>query len=105
MNFGERIKQLRLEKDMRQEDLAKIINVHRATIGKYENNERFPDLEILEALADYFKVTVDYLLGRSDIRNPYDKDNIKSCNEDECFTLDELEKFLKYKRNQTTEKN
>ena len=28
-----------------QEDLAKIINVHRATIGKYENNERFPDLE------------------------------------------------------------
>lgn len=72
MTFGERLQHLRHEKKILQEDLAKVINVHRATVGKYENNLRFPDQEILQKIARYFDVSLDYLLAHSDIRNPYD---------------------------------
>ena len=70
MDFGERLKQLRTELRMRQEDIAVIVKVHRATIGKYETNERFPDKETLIALSKFFNVSVDYLLGLTDIREP-----------------------------------
>lgn len=71
MTFGDKIKKLRLEHDLRQEDLAKIIKVHRATIGKYETNERFPDKDVLKNLADYFDISVDYLLGRTNNRKEF----------------------------------
>lgn len=71
MIFGKRLRDLRLERKLRQEDLAKIIKVHRATIGKYETEERFPDKETLLILANYFNVSVDFLLGRSDVRQNY----------------------------------
>ncbi len=70
MDFAERLKQLRSESNLRQEDLATIISMHRATIGKYETNERFPDKETLIALSKFFNVSVDYLLGITDIRLP-----------------------------------
>lgn len=72
MNFGQRLRELRAEKKMRQEDLANVLKVHRATVGKYETNERSPDKETLQLLADYFNVSIDYLLGRTDIRNAYE---------------------------------
>lgn len=71
MTFGKRLRDLRLEKKLRQEDLAKILNVHRATIGKYETEERFPDKESLLILANFFNVSVDFLLGRSDTHKSY----------------------------------
>jgi transcriptional regulator with XRE-family HTH domain len=64
VTFGERLKKLREEKSMRQEDLANLINVHRATIGKYETNERSPDKDTIILLSDLFNVTTDFLLGR-----------------------------------------
>jgi transcriptional regulator with XRE-family HTH domain len=54
---------------MTQEDLAKILKVSRATVGRYETDERFPDKDILKKIADFFDVSVDYLLGRTDKRN------------------------------------
>lgn len=74
MQFGNRLKQLRLSKKLTQEEVANIINVHRATVGKYETEERFPDKETLHKLADFFNVSVDYLLGRTDNPNPYKDD-------------------------------
>jgi len=73
MTFGERLKQLRLELNLRQEDISEIIKVHRATIGKYEANERFPDKDILVTLSKFFNVSTDYLLGLTDIREPIDE--------------------------------
>jgi len=70
MTFGERLKQLRLNLNLRQEDIAEVVNVHRATIGKYEANERFPDKDILITLSKFFNVSIDYLLGLTDIREP-----------------------------------
>lgn len=70
MNFGERLKQLRTELNLRQEDISIIVKVHRATIGKYETNERFPDKDTLVTLSKFFNVSIDYLLGLTDIREP-----------------------------------
>lgn len=63
--FGDPLAELRQDKKLTQKQLAKIIYVTPGTICNYENNVRYPDVEKLVALADYFDVTVDYLLGRS----------------------------------------
>lgn len=63
--FGNMLEALRLEKGLSQADLAKEIYVSSGTISNYENGVHYPDIEKLIALADYFHVSVDYLLGRS----------------------------------------
>ena len=68
--FGDRLKELRLEKDLTQPAFGKIFNVEKGTVSNWENENRFPDKNTLKALADYFDVSLDYLLGRSDIRKP-----------------------------------
>lgn len=70
-----RIKELRKEKGMTQAELAKILNVSDRSVGFYETGERDPDTETLNKLANFFDVSVDYLLGRTDIRNPYIPDD------------------------------
>ena len=72
--FGERLKTLREDRDLKQKDLAKFIGVSDRTIGMYEQERREPDFEILKKIADYFNVTVDYLLGRTDNPNIEIKD-------------------------------
>lgn len=69
MSFGSRLRQLRLENNMTQEDLSKKLNVSRATVGRYETDERFPDKDILKNIADTFNVSIDYLLERTNLRN------------------------------------
>ena len=65
MTFGERLKELRIKNNLRQADLAVQISVQRATIGKYETNERKPDIDTLVLIANYFDVSTDFLLGRN----------------------------------------
>lgn len=69
MSFGDRLRKLRLENNMTQENLSKKLNVSRATVGRYETDERFPDKNLLKKIADIFEVSIDYLLGRTDNRN------------------------------------
>lgn len=68
--LGNRLKNLREEKDLYQKDLAKIFGISAGAIGLYENNRRTPDMELLKEMAEYFNVSTDYLLGKSDLRNP-----------------------------------
>ncbi|HLR34674.1 MAG TPA: helix-turn-helix transcriptional regulator [Tissierellales bacterium] len=75
MSFGERLKQVRENNNLTREDLANKLNISYSAISKYETNIRFPDQETLSKIADLFNVTTDYLLGRSDIPNPYMKEN------------------------------
>lgn len=76
MSFGNRLRNLRLEMGLTQEELAKKLNVSRATVGRYETNERFPDKNILNSIADIFKVSIDYLLERTDEKDlSYKKDS------------------------------
>lgn len=64
-----RIKFLREEKGLYQKDLAKLLDVSIPAINYYENEKRALDTESASKLADYFNVSIDYLLGKSDIRN------------------------------------
>lgn len=64
MNIGERIAQLRKNRSMSQFQLAKTLNIATSTLGMYETNKRKPNMEMLEKLADFFGVSIDYLLGR-----------------------------------------
>lgn len=68
--FGERFKNLRKEKGLTQPELAKIFHTTKSSISKYENNKSLPEVETLKEYADYFKVSIDYLLGKTDIKNP-----------------------------------
>ena len=61
-----RLKKLRKERKISQLKLAIDLNMNQNSISRYENMEREADYETLIAFADYFDVSVDYLLGRSD---------------------------------------
>lgn len=63
MDFGKRLKQLREEKGLIQQDIADLLNVGRATIAGYETKGKQPDFDKLTKLAGFFGVTTDYLLG------------------------------------------
>ncbi len=73
MSFPNRLKQLRNEKGLYQKELADILGVSRPTITQYENGTRTPDHETLNKIADYFNISLDYLLGRGSERTPADK--------------------------------
>ena len=66
MNFKTRLKQLRNERKINQRELAKYLNVAPSTISMYENGQREPNFEVLEVLADFFNVDMNYLLGKTD---------------------------------------
>lgn len=72
MLFGERLRHLRESKGLEREELAKILNLGYHAIAKYENNERFPSQDTLVKIADFFKVSIDYLLGRSNTQQTSD---------------------------------
>jgi len=65
--FCERLRSLRLEKDLNQADVAKVMNVVLGTISNWERGLSSPNIAELKQLADYFDVTADYLLGRSEL--------------------------------------
>lgn len=74
---GNRIKLLREEKQIRQDELAKILSISPSAVGMYERDEREPNDEITLKIAEYFEVSTDYLLGKSDARNPEKVDENK----------------------------
>lgn len=65
-----RLKQLRVEKGLLQSDIAKVLGVSDRAVGFYESGKRDMGTETLGILSNFFEVTIDYLLGKSDERNP-----------------------------------
>lgn len=66
IKFKERLKELRLEKELSQDELAKALHINQRSISNWETGVRQPDYETLALIAEYFSVTTDYLLGISD---------------------------------------
>ncbi|MDD2492156.1 MAG: helix-turn-helix transcriptional regulator [Bacteroidales bacterium] len=64
--FGERVKTLRIKRNIKQSELGKIVGLSDNAISDIERGYRLTTMEKLEALADYFEVSVDYLMGRTD---------------------------------------
>jgi len=91
--FGKRLKSLRESKDLTQQDLADILKVSVGTIGMYEIDKRLPNNKNSEKLADYFGVSLDYLLGRTD--DPTPVCDVNQDLYDEHNYNEELEAFLK----------
>lgn len=83
MSFGDRIKKLRIEKKWTQEYVCEKLNISPGALSRYETSMYEPkSLELIKDFADLFQVSTDYLLGKSDIRNPekeidFDPDKIR----------------------------
>lgn len=67
--FRLRIKELREEKGLSQKKLAEALGVSPGTIGNWESGIREPNFDMVTKVAEFFQVTVDYLLGQSNVRN------------------------------------
>ena len=101
--LGARIKLLREELGLKQEDLAKKLSVSTSAIGMYERDLREPNNELTLKIANFFNVSIDYLLGKTDIRNPEEIKNIKFANAGGLDTegldnedLEELQRQIDY---------
>ncbi|WP_370852220.1 helix-turn-helix domain-containing protein [Megasphaera elsdenii] len=60
-----RVKELRKQKHITQEELGKVLDIQKAAISKYENGRAEPSTEVLKKMSAYFGVSIDYLLGNS----------------------------------------
>ncbi|QCH27958.1 helix-turn-helix domain-containing protein [Clostridium tyrobutyricum] len=88
MSLGQRIKHLREELDLTQEELGKILNVSKPTISRYEADTNEPNTETLKTIAKYFNVSTDYLLENTNIKNTYssaDKISESVCEDPELY--------------------
>lgn len=68
--LGERIKQLRTEYEMTQEEFGKLFGVTKYAVSLYESGKSVPNDEIKKKMAEYFGVSLDWLMGISNVRNP-----------------------------------
>ena len=68
MVIGDRLKALREQNHLRQDQVARLVGVERPTVSLWENDLRQPSYQTLVRLANLFGVTTDYLLGRTDDR-------------------------------------
>ncbi len=64
--FGKRLKKLREEKNLTQNQLAEQLSVNRDALAKWETDRAFPDLIMIKSIAEFFDISTDYLLGKDD---------------------------------------
>ena len=73
-----RLRDLREDADLRQQDLAELLHCSQVCYSFYENGQRDIPTEVLLKLAEYYGTSVDYLLGRTDERTPYPDNNTQN---------------------------
>lgn len=66
-SFAQVFKDLRAKSKLTQQEMADKLNISRSSVGMYESGEREPSFELLEQIADYFNVDMNYLLGKSEL--------------------------------------
>ena len=71
--YQNRLRDLREDKDLKQTDIANLLTVHQTTYSDYELNKLNIPVSVLHTLADFYGVSVDYLLGRTNRKEPYPK--------------------------------
>ena len=67
--LGKRLKQLRIEMDLSQQDLSDELGIARSTISSWEASSRTPEISTISELSDYFNVPIDYLVGKSNMKS------------------------------------
>lgn len=88
--IGSRIKELRLSKELTQEEFGRIFGIVKSTVSLYENNNSTPNDQIKKEICKYFNVTLDYLAGVSNQRT----EEVASHQQEDVFSLTEDEKEL-----------
>lgn len=68
-SFGQRLRELRTENNLTQEELAKHFGLHKTRISQYELDKRQADDDMKKKFAIYFNVSLDWLMGLTDVRN------------------------------------
>jgi len=71
--YQNRLRDLREDKDLKQKNLADLLQVHQTTYSDYELGRLNIPISVLHALADFYGVSIDYLLGRTNEKQPYPK--------------------------------
>lgn len=89
-----RLKELREQKNLTQAQLSKFLNISASTIGMYEQGRRFPDENLLKHISQYFNVSIDYLLGLTNIPNTID-DYIQKSNTNSYHINDDEQTLIK----------
>lgn len=108
MTFGERFKELRLDKNLKQQELADNFNriygytFSKSSISQYENNKRRPETDALIDFAKYFNVSIDYLVGLSENKNPCVENEVSVTNKD---ILDNIKGLFLYSKINRKEKD
>lgn len=104
MKFCDRLKQLREEKGLTQKEFAHILNINRANIAGYESQGKEPNFDRLKEFAEFFDVSIDYLIGFSDVREKvldtactHRRDFDKSLSEEDIIAIEKFEDYLKNK--------
>src|SRR5690606_14306213 len=100
ISFGKRLTEVRKEKKMSQDEVGKLVGVHGAVIGRYEREEVKPSIEMATQLAGALEVSLDYLVGSTDIlleKNVVNKildiQKLKESDKQHVFAL--LDAFIK----------
>lgn len=103
--LGNRLKELRTSKKMTQDDMANLLNIKRQTYSAYERGISFPDINSVSYMADFFNVSVDYILGKTDIptvptpeQNNEFSEALKDFSEEERHQIENYIKFIKSQR-------
>lgn len=68
-----RLRNLREDRDLSQQKIADYLHINQRTYSRYENDQRMIPYQVLSALADLYKTSVDYLIERTDTKDPYPK--------------------------------
>lgn len=96
MRFGNKIKNLRTDADLKQKEVAEILKVSRSSISSYEQNKNQPDLHVVIELAKLFNVSTDYLLGLSEYKTSWvDETECISTNSDNVKIVELLNDIKK----------
>lgn len=94
--LGKRIKILRNENGLTQEEFGKPYNLKKSTISQYESGFSKPDDELKKRIANDFNVTLDWLMGLADIRNPYKAETNEVTTKDTTLDDDLIDLMIKY---------
>ena len=71
--YQNRLRDLREDQDLKQKDIANLLNIHQTTYSDYELDRLNIPVPVLHTLADFYNGSIDYLLGRTSRKEPYPK--------------------------------
>lgn len=87
------LRAMREEKGVSQQKVADAIGSNQQSIHRYENGDYEPDIQTLTLLADYFETSIDYLVGRTDIRKKIERVEEYALNHGEAKLIDKIREF------------